>query len=347
MKGMNMQKIRKFLIVLALFAFAVAIVHGCNDDHGSPNSNEQVDETPSNPDDNQGDDKTPDDNQGNDDKTPDDNQGNDKTPDENQGDKNDSENTGEVDPCAHVECSSGVCDEGICVTTAMKAIKDDTECDSATFVDFCDGNRVVYCDHGGVVSGECSEGCAVYTQTYHGIIGQHAGCIDGGACTHEDELKRTCTNIQSQGQVLATACQRTTRNTLQWISVNGYYCEGLCDAAGEKCALTEEECDPYEKSNYACDRNTLTECRLSSNLIAKKRTSYCEDKCVSVNGVAMCGIPCDHENDETQVCIYADSLSIKDLGTFICTETDSGDLYSIWTGDYELCNTGCSDGVCQ
>ncbi|MBQ9393910.1 MAG: hypothetical protein IJU23_00100 [Proteobacteria bacterium] len=258
---------------------------------------------------------------------------------------------GEVDPCASVKCTSGTCSEGVCVTAEMKNYHNDQTCDPETFVEFCDGNVAVYCDHGVVMSGACDEKCVVYSETYFGLVRQQAGCVDGGACNTLNELKRTCSVVQGMGQVLTTACQKTTRGTLNWVSVNGYYCAGLCDGNGEKCALTEGECDPYDASNYSCERHTLNTCYLDSNLIARKRTDYCDDKCISVNGISMCGFSCDKEGDRSNRCVYADSLSIQDSGEFVCTKTDSGALYSIWNGEYSLCDEtkGCnaSTGVCN
>ena len=260
-------------------------------------------------------------------------------------------NNTEIDPCASVSCTSGQCIEGVCVTAEMKNYHTDQVCDPETFVEFCDGNVAVYCDHGVVMSGACDEKCVVYSETYFGVVRQQAGCVDGGSCDTLNALKRSCSVVQGMAQVLATACQRTTRNTLNWVSVNGYYCAGLCDGNGEKCALTDGECDPYDVSNYSCDRSTLNTCYLDSNLIARKRTDYCDDKCIAVNGISMCGFSCDKEGARSNRCVYADSQSILDSGEFVCTKTDSGALYSIWNGEYSLCDEdkGCngSTGVCN
>ena len=254
------------------------------------------------------------------------------------------------DPCNDVQCTKGTCSEGVCVTNEMKKIQDDTPCDPETFVEFCDGNRAVYCDRGIVASGTCDEGCAIYEETYFGAVKTQAGCIDGGECSELNELKRSCTMMKEGfGQVMAVACQKTTRNTLRWVSVDGYYCKGLCDGKGEKCALQENECDPYDLSNYSCDHHTLNTCYLDSNLTGNKRTNYCDDKCVTVNKIAMCGYACSNEGEHTHVCMNADSTNIKDSADFYCRKTDSGELYSTWSGTYDLCNSGCnsSTGKCQ
>ena len=253
------------------------------------------------------------------------------------------------DPCAAMNCAQGVCMEGVCVTDAMKRAQEGDICDPETFVEFCNGNTSVYCDHGFVQVAPCSESCVVYEETYFGRVRMQSGCVDSGSCTELNALRRECSIVSGMGQVLATACQKTTRNELKWVSVDGYYCKGACDAQKEKCALLEDECDPYDLSNYKCDRHRLTTCYLDSNLIAHVRKDYCDDKCVTVNGVAMCGFACTTENARENRCIYADSTEVYDSGDFICTKTDASELYSVWTGEYSACVDGCdhSSGVCK
>ena len=253
------------------------------------------------------------------------------------------------DPCATKSCAQGTCQEGVCVTDAMKAVKEGDICDPETFVEFCNGNTSVYCDHGFVQVAPCSEACVVYEETYFGRVRMQSGCVDGGSCTELNALRRECSIVEGMGQVLATACQKTTRNELKWVSVDGYYCKGACDAQKEKCALLDDECDPYDLANYKCDRHSLTKCYLDSNLIARVRKDYCDDKCVTVNGVSMCGFACTTENARENRCVYADSTDVYDSGDFICTKTDAGELYSVWTGEYSACVDGCdhSSGVCK
>ncbi|MBR4986901.1 MAG: hypothetical protein IKY83_14300 [Proteobacteria bacterium] len=253
------------------------------------------------------------------------------------------------DPCANMSCPQGTCQEGVCVTAAMKAVKEGDICDPETFVEFCNGNMSVYCDHGVVQVAPCSESCVIYEETYFGRVRMQSGCVDGGACTELNALRRECSIVSGMGQVLATACQKTTRGELKWVSVDGYYCKGACDANKEKCALIENECDPYDLNNYKCDRHSLTKCYLDSNLTASVRKDYCDDKCVTVHGVAMCGFACTSENARENRCVYADSTDMYDSGDFICTKTDEGELYSVWTGEYSACLDGCdhSSGVCK
>ena len=267
-----------------------------------------------------------------------------------------------VDPCQNVTCSSGTCEEGICVTQEMIAIQKAAEnagedniptCDPNTFVDFCHDGTTVYCDQGMVMTGKCAEGCVVYQRTFHGITRQQSGCIDGGACATLNELKRECNVDHHIGQVLVTACQRTTRNELQYVSVEGYYCLGQCDAKNEQCQLTTSgelvECDPYDSANYACDGRDLTTCRLNSNLQGIVQNYRCAEACITEGGVAMCGFACDRENDTSTHCVYADSVEYEDSGHFICKKFDNGTLYSIWNGEYDFCETGCTaqTGLCH
>ncbi len=260
----------------------------------------------------------------------------------------------EVDPCEGKNCNAGTCSEGICVTAEMRSYQNDDPCDPEAFVEFCDGNQTVYCDQGIVVKTACPSGCVVYYETYHGVEKVQSGCIDTdynhGICSELNALERTCDDsLNSKPTVFATACQRTTRNLLRWISVDGYYCKASCDAAHQKCALAENECDPYDKSNYQCDRRNLTMCYLDSNLEASVRNVYCAEACVTIHDIAMCGYACNNPGDRQNRCVNADSMDVKDSGMFICHQVDSGALYSVWNGDYELCATGCetSTGECK
>lgn len=247
-----------------------------------------------------------------------------------------------ADPCKNVTCEQGSCQQGICVTDAMKNIKSDDPCDTETFVEFCNGNTTVYCDQGFVQLGECDEGCAVYEETYFGRKKMQSGCVDGGSCAKLGELRRTCEVVNKKyAVVMATACQRTTSGELKYISVDGYYCMGACDAAGEKCELAEGECDPYDASNYSCEGTRLTQCYLSNALNGIKRAYPCEDACISVGGIAMCGKPCSDEGARSNACVYAESTTYSDLGDMVCVKDDSGELYSIWTRNYEYCDDGC------
>ena len=255
-----------------------------------------------------------------------------------------------IDPCKGVTCEQGSCQQGICVTDEMKAVNADDPCDVETFVEFCDGNRSVYCDQGFVQIGSCSEGCVVYEETYNGRPKMQSGCIDGGSCKQLDELKRTCGVVDKKySQVLATACQRTVSNELKYVSVDGYYCKGACDAKGEKCELVADECDPYDKSNYSCKGTLLTQCYLDSQLIGVKRTIPCQKECVSVSGFAMCGMPCEKEGDRSRACVYADSTEHQDSGDMVCVTTDAGKLSAVWTRDYTFCEENCNTntGKCE
>lgn len=278
------------------------------------------------------------------------------------------------DPCAFVKCSAGAvcidglcvhdkpvdacegviciamakCEQGVCVTDAMRNIEDLSPCDPETFVDFCDGRRSVYCDKGIVVSGDCDEGCVVYQETFFGRPRQRSGCIDGGTCKKPNELKRECITNEGKGVIFAKACQLTTQKVLNWISVDGYYCSGVCDAANEKCALQEKECDPYDYVSE-CDRQTLTYCHLDADLVASKRTRYCDEACISVGKQMTCGYACKQIGDRKTYCQTVNVQGKFEQTDYICTMSDSGQLYSVWTGEYELCIDGCDNslGVCK
>ncbi len=253
------------------------------------------------------------------------------------------------DPCQNVKCTEGVCSEGVCVTDAMKKLAADTICDPETFVDFCDGSTVVYCDNaaGTVMRGNCNEGCAVYVDTARGRAVQKAGCIDGGACTTLNELKSECQYDKAEqvAGVFVTACQKTTRNTLRYISVDGYYCEGVCNATNDACEALENTCDPY-RYKPSCDGDILTTCFLTSNLTPVLRDEYCKGACTTVDGVAMCGMAeCTEEGTRRSFCGSFDSTSDEDAIDTVCVKDDQGKRYQVRTGQHDYCPNGCNSAT--
>ena len=77
--------------------------------------------------------------------------------------------TDPVDPCKDVTCTEGTCDRGVCVTDAMKNVKEGEECDGS-FVDFCLGDSMVFCSQDGVAIESCAEdgGCSMVKETIGG-----------------------------------------------------------------------------------------------------------------------------------------------------------------------------------
>ena len=264
----------------------------------------------------------------------------------------DDESIDEVDPCKGVTCSQGTCDEGVCVTDAMKKFKQDDPCDPETFVDFCNGETPVYCDNGIVTIGDTPCGankCVVYTDTTLARPRKRATCSEV-SCTSLDEITTSCEFIKGYGSVVyAKACQRTTRNTLEMVHIDGYYCAGSCDSTNTKCQLTENECHPYEFAS-ACDGQQLTTCYKTSSLHFITRNEFCSKACITVGGNAMCGMAeCDEPGARKNICGYADSTDYKDQLDTVCVTADNGKLYQVRTGEYDVCADECnnSTGECE
>ena len=247
--------------------------------------------------------------------------------------------------CDATACAArgGGCSQGVCVTPEMRQVEEGDACDLETYVEFCWNEIPYYCDQGGIppLENTCDEGCVVYEETFWGKPHKQAGCIDGGACTVLDEIRTECVNTGGVSVVYAKACQMTAENGLQWVSVDGYVCMGGCDSSHEKCADVDGGCNLYDESYYGCDHLTLSTCYINSNHKAESREEYCEGGCVVSHGIPMCGFACDTEGAREKRCVHGDSMDYLDSGDFVCKRMDNGELYSVWTTDYDFCLNSC------
>lgn len=278
-----------------------------------------------------------------------DNNNNQNTGDGNNQNTGDGNNDNVEDACKSVHCDEGKCDEGVCVTDAMRTIAEETPCDPEEFTEFCVGEKTYYCDRGAfiVLPGQCDHECVVYDETFHGRQHRRSGCTDGGSCTELNAIKTECYDDTASSYVFVSACQRTTRGTLEWISVDGYACKGRCKADHTSCALEENECDPYTYPSK-CDRRTLLTCFLDSNLTGNIRSEYCDTACTTYNGTALCGLEtCTQPGARKDYCGYFDSLDEYDVIDTICAEDDQGKLYQVRTGQHTYCPSGCTQGTCH
>ena len=255
------------------------------------------------------------------------------------------------DPCKAVRCDEGICDEGVCVTDAMKAVKAETPCDSEIFAEFCVKETTYYCDRGAqiVIIGQCDEACVMYDDTTSSRILRRSGCVDGGSCSEPDAIRTECVDTPQGSQVFVSACQRTTRGTLAWISVDGYVCQGQCNAEHSACALEENECDPY-RYQASCDRNMLSTCFVNSSLKGHIRQEYCDASCTTFHGKAACGMEtCAEPGTRKSLCAPFDSENDYDAIDTICAADDQGTLYQVRTGQHTYCADGCDQtrGTCQ
>jgi len=263
------------------------------------------------------------------------------------------ENTGTSgNACDGITCSEGTCDEGVCVTSAMKKYKSDDLCDPETFIDFCDGETAVYCDNGIVIVADTPCGkdkCVIYMDTTLSRPRKKATCSEG-SCTDLGKIETSCETIKGYGSVVyATACLKTTRNTMETVNIDGYYCMGSCNSSKTKCELVEGECHPYE-TTPTCDGQQLITCYMNSNLEAISRKEFCNKACIHVGGKDMCGLEtCQEAGARKNICGYADSTIDKDSLDTICVQADDEKYYQVRTGLYEVCNDSCdrTTGECK
>ncbi len=254
--------------------------------------------------------------------------------------------------CQGITCNEGVCDEGVCVTNAMKQYQTDDFCDPETFVDFCNGDTAVYCDNGIVIVADnpCEKDrCVIYMDTTLSRPRKKATCSEG-SCTNLGAIETSCENIKGVGNVVfAKACLMTTRNTMETVYIDGYYCMGSCNSSKTKCELVEGECHPYETTSK-CDGQRLETCYMNSELHAIARNEFCPKACIQVGGKDMCGLAtCQSEGERKNICGYADSMNDKDSLDTICVQADNEMYYQVRTGLYEVCDKSCNrtTGECE
>ena len=167
--------------------------------------------------------------------------------------------TDPVDPCKGVTCTEGTCDRGVCVTDAMKNVKEGEECDGS-FVDFCLGDSMVFCSQDGVAIESCAEdgGCSMVKETIGGeehLVSWCNGPSD--KCTEDGQKIGYCVDYSSELSYESHyLCVKNTEGKYTATDRSLYseleICSAQCNAAKTDCAY--ETCTSTEEATTTvCD----------------------------------------------------------------------------------------------
>ena len=152
----------------------------------------------------------------------------------------------------------------------VPADQDNTEgasCDTQTFIEFCDGNTVIYCSssefdqNGYVVKAKCDADypvCFTHAYEFEGEPWNIAGCY--ASCDGENVGDGKICRTPDSGytfELQKYRCIETSKGKLKFID-GSEPCNSACSEDGRSCEI--KECDP-EKDRAYCDENgVLHEC---------------------------------------------------------------------------------------
>lgn len=253
--------------------------------------------------------------------------------------------------CENVTCESGTCDRGVCVTDAMKAVQAGAACDD-TFVEFCNGDSMVYCAGNKVVIDDCANdgGCSIVKEKDGTKEVATAWCRGTDKCTDttatEPYAAPYCVEEEYEGEKIALAsawyCVKNTEDSYTAIdmAITGIYdiCDTTCNADKTACEKIHAE------EGSTCDEATYADkCDGSIGLMCDDGIVYAEDcgegyACVKSDDGLACAMPCTG-NEEKSICEYDEFFGIAMSGKFICKD-------GYFTADeesVEYCNNDCNE----
>ena len=256
-----------------------------------------------------------------------------------------------IDPCYTVVCDEGTCEKGVCVTDAMKALKNGDACDEDT-IDFCDGDVAVYCTEAGIIRNDCTGngGCALINASEALSEPYFAPYCRGtaGFCKEAGDKISYCAT-KSAGTIESYYyCTEAVDGSIIPVDMAdiGIYskCTGGCNADNTQCKTPEKLwCDYDEKCSNS---NTVMTCDDYSiyrdELDIEENTKTCGsgEVCAVVNGSTNCYKTCTEESF-TKTCKKGSAPNFGILTTSGCVKGDDGNLYSI--NKSTNCYAGCND----
>lgn len=271
--------------------------------------------------------------------------------------------------CENVTCESGTCDRGVCVTDAMKAVQAGAACDD-TFVEFCNGDSMVYCVANKVVIDDCANdgGCSIVKQKSEDGTKEvaTAWCRGTDKCTDttatEPYTAPYCVEEEYEGEKIALAsawyCVKNTEGSYTAIdmAITGIYdiCDTTCNAdktaceknfphEGEACVPGEykEKCTNgvvdfcYEGETEGTGEISAYKCDEGYTCTVFESENYAD--CVSAEAD-------DCTEGETFVECVEDPFFGTTVDTYVCAKASNGKLYYILK-DYISCDDGY--GTCN
>ncbi len=269
-----------------------------------------------------------------------------------------------VDWCAkNADCEVGTCERGVCVTDLMRGAKSGAECDIDSFVEFCDGEEMVYCtedDDGNYVVDRvsCSEfgGCSVIdmseemeTETFYPFV--YCKGEQADKCEKEGDKYFECTDDEDYGSYeIVNFCYANTDGDYTVLDGGfwGYY--GFCND-GDQCGSDghcENEIEPYFcEYMYQCSAdNKLSYC-LETIFGVFSGTDACAEGqvCTSVGGQDGCFSKCETEGEVDEFCAYDEDFEEWDVVVSECVKGDDNNLYMYET--YNVCDHGCDEDTVE
>jgi len=242
------------------------------------------------------------------------------------------------------------------------------ECDFDTFVEFCDGNDVVYCKESVVKRSSCGTMTCITTVGLYDNYGDknYAECYS--KCNKAGETSTTCrgktyfsednskslvmgTLIHdmclktSKGNFLFDDTNRTTEEQCDSPCKNSTSCRGLAEIPPEQKNNTNAVCD--ETFQEFCEGNTAVFCYSGRVTRSNCGSNTCittfdlQDK-NAMNNVAGCHPSCDDSGSSSKTCttVVKENETVYATTYDFCIPTSKGSLEFSYFG--EKCTRGCA-----
>ena len=157
--------------------------------------------------------------------------------------------TAKADPCEDVTCTEGTCSLGVCVTDAMKKLKDGDAWPTDT-QDFCVGDVAYYQDNGKVAVMDCKDGnwgtCVRYQDPEHEDPNTAAPYIID--CSGSETMINNCTASLNNGIEITSMCYPDNSAYRRFFCIKDVtgslvaapsYTKSKTDCSGNSCTMTD------------------------------------------------------------------------------------------------------------
>ena len=245
-------------------------------------------------------------------------------------------------------------------------------CDNDTFVEFCDGEVVVFCRDSRVARSSCGAGeaCIATVGLYDDYGNRnYADCYE--KCGTAGEKSTTCKQSKyysdankksltigtlkhdlclktSKGNLLFEDTNRTTEEICDSPCKDSTSCAGLVEIPADQKNGTNAECDPDTFQEF-CEGNNSVFCY--AGRVTRINCSATDDTCLTVSGIfdtnqnknsSSCRNSCDGNEPASQTCSIVSINNQSQYATTydFCVPTSKGSLEFVVLG--EKCTSGCS-----